>query len=304
MTYYSIDEQTARLSHDMMSFSDYEEGSATAEYRALVDDAAKLAEQQRAKKPEYADAIDALLDRYARKLAEWMNTESRIGTMCPSILIAGGSNFPVRKKERQNARWEAHMAKRAAIDALLQKMRTIGTGGIKAGDERALVKLAAKLEDLQELQETMKGVNAYWRKNKTLDGCDLLTPEQIETIKASMARSYRVSPVPFEAFTLSNNNAEIHRIKARIAEIEAVKACGDSEQEVEGTDGLRVVEDTSIMRIQLIFDGKPEAAIRDILKEHGFRWAPSQGAWQRQLNANGKLSSERAIKEIKSRACG
>lgn len=301
MTYYPIDEKTARLAHDMMSFSDYQDGWRTEEYRSLVDKAAKIAERQREKKPEYADAIDALLDRYARKLADWMNTESRIGTMCPSILVAGGSNFPVRKKEKQNARMEAHWEKRKAIDALLEKMRTIGTGGIQAGDEKALVKLAAKLEDLQDLQETMKEVNAYYRKNRTLEGCPAISQEQAERLKSDMASQWHIEDKPYPGWALSNNNAEIHRVKARITEIEAIKAEGDSEKEVEGVEGLRVVEDTEIMRIQLIFDGKPEAAVRDILKENGFRWAPSQGAWQRQLNANGKRAAEDAIRRIKER---
>lgn len=38
-TYYTINEETARLAHDMMSFSDYRTGSKTAEYRAQVDTA-------------------------------------------------------------------------------------------------------------------------------------------------------------------------------------------------------------------------------------------------------------------------
>ena len=36
--YYPINENTARLSHQMMSMSDYKEGSATAGYRAAVDE--------------------------------------------------------------------------------------------------------------------------------------------------------------------------------------------------------------------------------------------------------------------------
>lgn len=39
--------------------------------------------------------------------------------------------------------------------------------------------------------------------------------------------------------------------------------------------------------MQIIFDGKPDADIRATLKQNGFRWAPSQGAWQRMLNQNG-----------------
>ena len=40
-------------------------------------------------------------------------------------------------------------------------------------------------------------------------------------------------------------------------------------------------------RVQILFDGKPDAVIRSELKHAGFRWAPSQGAWQRMLNHDG-----------------
>ena len=47
MKYYNIDENSARLAHEMMSMRDYKEGSVTAEYRAAVDQAAALVEQKK-----------------------------------------------------------------------------------------------------------------------------------------------------------------------------------------------------------------------------------------------------------------
>ena len=54
------------------------------------------------------------------------------------------------------------------------------------------------------------------------------------------------------------------------------------------------------MRIQFIFDGKPDENVRNILKSEGFRWAPSQGAWQRQLTRNGQWSAERVKTALKA----
>ena len=39
INYYPINEGAARWAKEMNSFSDYKEGSATAEYRAMVDKA-------------------------------------------------------------------------------------------------------------------------------------------------------------------------------------------------------------------------------------------------------------------------
>ena len=54
----------------MNSFSGDQPGSATTSYRAGVDEAWAAAERQKARgDPMYLDMIDALVDRYARKLA-------------------------------------------------------------------------------------------------------------------------------------------------------------------------------------------------------------------------------------------
>ena len=86
INYYPINEGAARRAKEMNSFSDYKEGSATAEYRAMVDKAAAIAEQQKSRvDPMYHEKIDHLLDTYARKLAENMNQGFAIdakGSLC------------------------------------------------------------------------------------------------------------------------------------------------------------------------------------------------------------------------------
>lgn len=63
----------------MNSFYDYQEGSATTEYRNLVDKAAAVAEKQKARvDPMFHEKIDHLLDTYSRKLAENMNQQFAI----------------------------------------------------------------------------------------------------------------------------------------------------------------------------------------------------------------------------------
>ena len=110
INYYPINEGAARRAKEMNSFSDYKEGSATAEYRAMVDKAAAIAEQQKSRvDPMYHEKIDHLLDTYARKLAENMNQGFAIDARVPSVLIAGPSNFPVGKKEKQNRARDSNM---------------------------------------------------------------------------------------------------------------------------------------------------------------------------------------------------
>lgn len=76
----------------------------------MVDKAVEIAERQKKSvDPMYHEKIDSLVDTYARKLAENMNSSFSIEARVPSILIAGGSNFPVRKKEKQNAARDRNM---------------------------------------------------------------------------------------------------------------------------------------------------------------------------------------------------
>ena len=284
VTYYPINEAAARHANTVNSFYDYKPGSATAEYRRYVDEAAEIAARQKKRvDPSFHERIDGLLDAYARKLAANMNKGYEIAGRVPSILIAGGSNFPVRKKEKQNAAADKNMEEYREIQGLLDKIRSTGMGGISADDPNAVSKLESKLAKLEALQETMKAVNAYYRKHKTLDGCPHLSPEQIEKLKASMSGSYRANPKPFESYQLSNNNAEIHRLKDRITALTRRKELGYVGWEF---DGGRVEANTADNRLQIFFDEKPDKEIREELKGNGFRYAPSAEAWQRQLNDN------------------
>ena len=118
--YYPINEEAARRAKNANSFSDYVPGSATAAYREMVDRAYALGEQQKGRvDPMYHEKIDGLIDRYARKLAENINQSNLIDARVPSILIAGGSNFPVRKKEKQNAARDKNMGEYMQIEGLL-----------------------------------------------------------------------------------------------------------------------------------------------------------------------------------------
>jgi hypothetical protein len=285
-TYYYIDETAARRANEMNSQFGYKPGSATASYRQEVDKATAIAEAQKARvDPMYHEKIDRLLDSYARRLAENLNQSYAIAIRCPSVLVAGPANFPVRKKEKQNRADEANLQEWRDIQGILARIRGTGMAGISSDDENALQKLREKLDRREREQEMMKSVNAYYRKHGTLDGCPLLSAEEAEKIKAAMARDWRANPKPYNSYLLSNNNQTIHSIKARISELES-KQSGPA-PEGWSFEGGRVIMNQEENRIQILFDGKPDADIRSELKHAGFRWAPSQGAWQRMLNQNG-----------------
>lgn len=169
---------------------------------------------------------------------------------------------------------------------------SVGQGGISSDDPEAVTKLREKLEQAETRQTFMKAANAALRKNDddTLRALGL-TDAQIEGLK----KPDFANRTGFAAFQLTNNNANIRRMRKRIAQLEKASEAEDSEAEY---DGFKVVENTEENRVQFLFDDKPSAAIRDILKGQSFRWSRSNEAWQRQLNNAGRYAAKCAVAQI------
>jgi hypothetical protein len=148
-------------------------------------------------------------------------------------------------------------------------------------------KIGAELQKCVTLQETMKEVNAYWRNRGTCMGAPGITEAQAakldERIRNATASYDRV---PFSSYDLTNNNSQIKRLEAKLAEVSR----GYSGWEFEGG---RAEANTEINRLQLFFDDKPDDKQRTVLKANGFKWAPTQEAWQRQLTDNAIYSAGR-----------
>lgn len=297
--YFEIDENLAKQAYEMMSFNDYKQGSLTAEYRSYVNKAYDLADEITHKKPDESEKVYAIANRYAKKMAENLNKRSRIGCMCPSVMICGPANFPVRKKEKQNAAIDKNYQEWSTIQKLLGKMKQIQFGNsiIRAGDTDAIEKLEKKLEGLKKYQEMMKAVNSYYRKNKTVKGYSELSEEEIKKIQLKMENDWHYEDKPFMTWELSNNNQNIHSVEKRLKSLKSAKDNGIQESE---NKYFKVVENTEIMRLQLFFEEKPEETTRKILKRNGFKWTPSQGAWQRQLTNNAKYSLKIVLETLEN----
>lgn len=297
--YFPINEGSARTAHNMMSMRDYTEGSTTAGYRSAVDKAYDIADKVAEKNPAEAERAYRLAERYSKKMAEYYNKESSIGMMCPSVMISGAGNFPVKKKERQVTAWQKNHEFYQYVQGILEKIENIlyGREIIKSDDERAIEKLEEKLQDLKETQERMKAANKAIRMKDTEVGDDALREMGYseEAIKQLREPDF-CGRLGYPSYLLTNNNANIHRVEERLNRLKAVKRKGSSEQDY-GT--FKVVENTEAMRYQIVFDGKPDAEVRTLLKGNGFKWAPSQGAWQRQITTNGKYALNNVVEKLK-----
>jgi len=156
---------------------------------------------------------------------------------------------------------------------------------ISSDDPKAVEKLQAQLDELRKFQAEMKSANAHYRKHKTMRGHSGLDNETAAQLDQKIKDSFSWQQQPYPSFKLQNNNANIRRIEKRIKELENKSTI--SAQDGWEFDGGSVEMNLECNRIQIFFDAKPDEEVRRELKSRGFKWAPSTGAWQRQLNGNG-----------------
>lgn len=158
----------------------------------------------------------------------------------------------------------------------------------KASNEpHSLEALSAKLDECKTLQATMKEVNAYFRARGTCVGAPGITEVQAKKLDNKIATaSVSWEKQPFSSYDLTNNNSQIKRLESKVKEVDKGFSSWDF-------DGGRAEANTEMNRLQLFFEEKPDDKQRAELKRHGFKWAPSQDAWQRQLTDNAIYSAGR-----------
>ncbi len=157
-------------------------------------------------------------------------------------------------------------------------------GAISSDDPEAVQKIKDKLAALQQNHERDKAANAHYRKHGTMKGFPGLSDEAAARADAELAEqdaspysSGKHMPVP--AWALSNRNAEMARLKKRLAQLQTVDEMEHTELDF---DGGRIITNEEINRVQILFDEKPDEETRRRLKGYGFRWSPREGAWQAQ----------------------
>jgi hypothetical protein len=189
----------------------------------------------------------------------------------------------------------AERAMRKGVDLAKQaegaaaRASSVGTGGISSDDPDAIQKLKAELTQLEARIIAENAANKALRKGDWGGVAAAVGQQRADREKAFFDRW------GYAGFHVANRRANARRIKARIEQLQAMAKRKDKEEEAEG--GLRVVENAEANRLQLFFPGRPPSTVVAALKSGGWRWAPSEGAWQRHLN-NGARYAVEAIRGV------
>ena len=237
------------------------------------------------------DRIDRYLENARKARAESSALSQQAHTMLSAIPPGQPmlpDHYSYKSDKRYRDRIDTKMRQSISADEKADyyegKARAAANNrAISSDDPDAVQKLQEKLTALEKLQAKMKTTNAYYRKHQTCRGCEGITDEEAARLDQRVKDGYSWETAPYPAYALSNNNQEIHRIKKRLETLTQNREVGFQDWEF---DGGKVVANDDKNRLQIFFDEIPPAEVREALKGHGFRWARSEGAWQRQLSSN------------------
>ena len=230
----------------------------------------------------YEEKKQARIDRYqelAEKNRQLSNSAAECSIKMMDVIPMGQPVMGARDANYRARAWDK-MGKSVELQSKADYYDNKAAGAdnniISSDDPEALDKLRTKLVHLEEKREAYKAAN----KQAKAEGKDILPP-----------------------YVLQNLSGNIKNVRDRIALLErqATEAMAHAEENnvIKETESYKLVKNYEENRIQFLFNGKPEEEVRTLLKHWGFRWSPTNTAWQRQLNNSGLYAAECVTKALK-----
>src|SRR5262249_45313489 len=153
-------------------------------------------------------------------------------------MIAGPSNFPSARMEKR-ARWahnhlEHLLAVKAKLIARIKRDLRPEARPIMAGDSDAVTRLQAEITQAEQRQSRMKAANAIVRRFKSdiPAGCVELEKQGFSAVRArQLCEPDFCGRIGFADFELTNNSANIRRMKGRLESIRRNQAAKPVEAE-------------------------------------------------------------------------
>jgi hypothetical protein len=233
--------------------------------------------------------IDNYIDRYKKFFSSWLNAKSN----CTSPMITGPANYNVRRHEKTQRSEQKHYEvfrewRERAKKAIIRKSQPEKTFLSE------LERYKLELESLKANHELMKQGNKRISAAKKT-GEDI-TKYLTDTFKI---QAHMLDWTMRFGFGLQNNLANIKRVEDRIKILEKKEDIKNNVGNTENTFiGFKVVQNIEIDRLQIIHDARPEPSVIQLLKSNGFKWSPSQQAWQRQLTGNAIFALKRLLPQL------
>ena len=240
-------------------------------------------------------------ENYSKHYCHFLNAQSRTA----STMITGGSNFNHRQNDKRE-KWV-----RSAWDTFSE------------WNKKAIASIEKKIKDAREETDIK---NEFWARfeEQVISSIDTIIKidegkapysrplivknlqsrietqaknGQKETVTKALDLIKRVQETHFKPIFAANNSiwGVLDRMEVKEAVIEEVKAIGNTSTVF---NGVEVINNVELERLQLKFEGKPAPEVITALKKSGWRWSPSNGCWQRQNTNNALYSAKQIISQF------
>lgn len=251
------------------------------------------------------------IEKYKSLLSHYLSARGRV----VSPMISGPSNFPVRRMEKYG-RWEDNAYKkfrewRDKAKSAIEKKRLANRSQEEVVNDtwnrmkKGIASSAATILSI-DLGESFY-TRALFVKSITGTINTFAKNGETELVKLALAyvkelNEWAIQKGGKEIISAKNSIWDLEQV----AEVEREKKVDVAVQKNEvqefnfpnSTGTVELIKNFAIERVQIVFPGKPSEEIREQLKDRAFRWAPSEGAWQRQLTGNGLYAAEQVIKYL------
>jgi len=282
-------EDAAKRAHNNISFSPERRGEQMIkEYSEEL-----TADMEELKTGNATDeSIADYKARYERLFSSYIGAISNTF----SVMITGGSNFPVRRHAKATRSRERHYEifrewRIRAKKAIVRKAKPATT-------------FISELDRYRSELATMKQQHEL-----TIQGNKVIAKAKKsgEDITEYLANTFNILPHMMEwtkkwGFSTVNSNATMKRIEQRIKELEAKeKMRTEAPQKSYNFEGGEVVMNYEADRIQIFFDPRPTPEQLAEWKNKGlnsFNWSPSNKAWQRKITPNAISATRYMLKGL------
>jgi hypothetical protein len=292
LSYHALERSYSWISFDPEKRAKREKQDWADSMEQLYNSHAEQAQQTGA-----LEAYNAAFEKGYAWLLKNYNEMISIRARTFSTAVTGGAGITARKiasnESLMQREYEKLKIHNQEVKKLKNKLAKIAkntpadqyeTGEVvKSVDVNAIAKLQDKIKQLEEKKEYIyrqQKAEKEYKKSKdsfVFEKYDI-KKEDVEKMLDEINRyGYALYSSP------ANINAEIRRIRERIAGLEKNQSKGEEEILIEGG---KIVKNGATQRLQIFFDGIPDKDIREKLKRHAFKWAPSVKAWQRTLTPN------------------
>lgn len=218
------------------------------------------------------------------------NTDTRHESALQDRLLTGVGGID---KFASNWSWRSHSPRQRAESTLIEGVQAIGDG------VKALAEKGATAEQVEEW--TAKAISlwlAYQAAGARTANPMITGPANFPVARNQKAMNaerkrgdefYLFAHRPVSWLDRRHRSADKAALSAEAAAVD---------HRALEFPGVKLVQNTTLDRIQLLFDGKPDPETIASLKGEAFRWSPREGAWQRKNTNNGVQAAYRILRRL------